>query len=132
MPPQQAEEKTRYALDQYGKALCDRAVGEGPAAAFNDLLDLCRREGISSAIIVPPESSAFRCAYRGSGDETIQRLAIQFGVQVFDARTWVKDDGFLDGHHLSRIGADQFTERFAREVLKPLLSLRRLRVRTES
>ena len=42
-------------------------------------------------------------------------------MPVIDARRWVADDGFADAHHLLPGGAADFTNRFGREVLQPLL-----------
>jgi hypothetical protein len=54
----------------------------------------------------------------------VRRLARELSVPLVDARTWIDDDGFSDGHHALPSGADQYTERFAREVLgryRPML-----------
>ena len=40
-----------------------------------------------------------------------------FGVPWTDARTWVADEYFVDGHHLLADGAAAFSERFGRDVL---------------
>lgn len=108
---------------------CDRAfednnLGARPARALRDLLANCRREGIAVVLVITPESSAFRnsyCAAYRDIDAYLGRLAVEFGVPLYDARTWVDDEGFADGHHLCVQGADQFTERFEREVFRPRL-----------
>lgn len=123
LSPEQAARKTRYILGQYAKALGDFALGEGPAGAMGDLLEQCRRENLATVMVAPPESSAFRAAYRAGHtpvDAYLRRLSNRFDVPCFDARAWVGDAGFLDGHHLSTLGADQYTERFGREALAPL------------
>ena len=40
---------------------------------------------------------------------------------MIDAREWVPDVGFSDGHHLLPAGATTFTDRLGREALIPLL-----------
>ena len=128
VPPNLVERKTHATFNQYGKALRDGNLGKGPADALRDLLEMCRREGIPAAVIVPPESSVFRAAYvvpDSPLDTCVRQLTDQRGVRLFDARWWVEDPGFLDGHHLSRIGADQYTRRFRREALAPFLGTAR-------
>ena len=49
-------------------------------------------------------------------------LAREYGVSVVDARAWVPDDGFMDGHHLLPEGATTFTKRLGTEVLQPMLA----------
>jgi hypothetical protein len=108
---------------------CDRAFEDNnldarPAQALRDLLDYCRRQEIPIVLVITPESSVFRHSYFASYREIndyIRRVALEFGVPLYDARTWVDDGGFADGHHLCVQGADQFTERFAREVFRPAL-----------
>jgi hypothetical protein len=43
---------------------------------------------------------------------------------VIDGMAWVDDNGFYDGHHTFADGAMQFTERFRREAIVPLLTPR--------
>ena len=75
-----------------------------------------------------PESQVFQswygpCAQRCLGDylSTLQR---DFRTPVVDARNWVAEEGFVDGHHLAYGGAVIFSERLGREVLRPLLEER--------
>lgn len=125
--PEEFAASVRFALSQYEGALRDPAPAAGPLRALRALLALCREEGIAAALVIPPEGSAFRAlsaANASSIEEEIRRLAREFGVALYDARTWVGDDGFCDGHHLAADGADHYTERFGCEVLAP--ELRRL------
>jgi hypothetical protein len=66
-----------------------------------------------------PESSEFRGWYGPAGYAAVtafaQQLSGEFGVPVYDARDWVSDDGFADGHHLIPAGAEAFTDRLAAE-----------------
>lgn len=126
--PQTAEAvqtKTQFALSQYESTFDDNTLAPQPAQALRDLLATCRRENLPTALVIPPESTAFRSAYRAryTGIEAyIRHVALEFGVPLHDARTWVEDDGFTDGHHLCVKGADRFTERFEREAFRPALN----------
>jgi hypothetical protein len=123
LSPEVVEARTRLALQQYDLALRDCALAERPARALRDLLALCRREGIPAVVVMPPEGSRFRAGYGPAAEVVgfIRRVAAENGISVHDARTWVADDGFWDGHHLWEEGADRYTERLGREVLRPLL-----------
>jgi hypothetical protein len=117
----EAAERLRFALNQYRQALANPTPAQGPLRAFRDLLARCRRETIPVAVIMYPEGSAFR-AFGPSYvtiEKEIHRIAHDFEAPVYDMRTWIDDDGFLDGHHLSAAGAERFTSRFAHDVLQP-------------
>ena len=107
----------------YAPRLSRFAVRPIPDRALSDVLDLCRREQIRAAVVVLPEGDAFRALYPPEAlreiDDYLARLAAD--VPVIDARRWVTDDGFADGHHLLPDGATAFTERLARDALSPLL-----------
>jgi hypothetical protein len=123
----QSSARLRSALVQYRDCLNDLEPARGPLAALRDLLMTCRREGIAAAVVIPPEGSAFRSRYETAHtgiDGEVRRLAAEFDVSLYDARTWVPDAGFWDGHHLVEYGAEIYTERFGREVLPA--ELRRL------
>jgi hypothetical protein len=102
----------------YGPRLAHFRPRPTPARALLDLLDLARREGIRVAVVVLPEGRDFRAMYPPESlrevDAYLARLARV--VPVIDARDWVDDDKFTDGHHLLPAGAEVFTRR-----LGPLL-----------
>ena len=122
-PPigEDAGARVQNALDQFGKALNDPVPAEGPLRALQDLLGLCRRKGISAALVIPPEATVFRAidAQHAAIEEAIRRIVGQYHARLYDASAWVDDSGFYDGHHLSAEGAVIYTERFAREALRP-------------
>lgn len=97
-------------------AMTDRALRES--------LDLCRREGIECALLITPESGEYRGWYGAGGMECFDRyvagLSEEYGAPVVDARAWLTDDQFSDGHHPLRGGAEAFTQRLGREALGPL------------
>jgi hypothetical protein len=68
-----------------------------------------------------PEASWFRALLPAAGERQVQKLIDElkreFGVPVIDARAWVPDDEFRDGHHLVAAGAARFTDRYGREVM---------------
>jgi hypothetical protein len=99
-------------------------LGDGPVRALQDMLALCRREQIPVVLIVTPESSVFRSWYPPEAVATMQRLLGQlhdtWGVPVIDAREWLPDRDFIDGHHPLPEGSELFTRRLIEE-LRPML-----------
>jgi hypothetical protein len=95
--------------------------------AVRDTLQQCRAAGWRTALVMLPESSAFRGWYDPVGFRQIGAvvggLAAEFGVTVIDARTWVPDELVADGHHLTGAGADVLTEKLARDALAQWLKL---------
>jgi hypothetical protein len=91
-----------------------------------DLVALCRREKIGLTVLFMPEHTALQSWYPpralAETNRYLERLRQEHGLPVIDARTWVDDDGFIDGYHLNHRGARVFTERFLREVIQPLRS----------
>jgi hypothetical protein len=124
LAPDQLAANVRFALNQYDKALNDSTLADGPLRAFKELLAVCRQAAIPTAVVMPPEGSAFRAreAQFTAIEAEIQLAARQSGARLYDARTWVADGGFRDGHHLSAEGAAIYTQRFGRDVLGPELN----------
>ncbi len=95
--------------------------------AVRDTLEQCRAAGWRAALVLMPESSAFRGWYDPAGyrqvDAVVGGLAAEFGAGVIDARTWVADELVADGHHLTGAGADVLTEKLARDALAPWLKV---------
>jgi hypothetical protein len=103
----------------------DFCIGDVPDRALRELLSLCQREGVAAALFTMPEATVYQSWYtpqaRGTVAAYLDRLAREYHIPVFDARDWAADAAFFDGQHLLPCGAQQFTERFGREVLRPLL-----------
>src|SRR5262249_7701092 len=123
--PEEVARFTAIALGRYDGSLNDFYPAAGAEHALRDVLGLCRREDIPVALLVMPESGAYRALYPAETwaavDTFLAELADEYGLEVIDARTWVSDDGFWDGHHLDSDGAAVFTDPFGREAVRPLL-----------
>jgi hypothetical protein len=100
------------------------AVDSHTDAAIHGLLEDCKVHGIRAAFVFLPESTPLRQWYppgaRTAVVEYLKRLQADCGTPVFDLREWMPDDSFGDYCHLTPQGAETFTARFDREVLRPL------------
>src|SRR5262249_15192108 len=94
--------------------------------ALREVLRLGRRHHFRTVLVLMPESTAFQELYpspvRAELDAYLGSLSREYQVPLVDARSWAPDDDFRDGHHLLRPAAWRFSERFGREVLRPLLT----------
>jgi hypothetical protein len=94
--------------------------------AIRTVLEECRRQGIATLLLLTPESSELRACYSPDSladlDAYCTRLSREFQVPLVNARAWLEDDDFSDGHHVIRRGAERFTLRLAREALQPLVA----------
>lgn len=103
-------------------------VGGSSCAALTDALKLCRNRGIPTALYYMPESAEFRSWYSpammSSIDRFVGSLSTQFSAPIIDARSWIGDEQFTDGHHLLPAGAAEFTDRLAKDsVLRGILRM---------
>lgn len=118
--PEQYQKGLSNAQRQYERVLARFDLGGPACGALADLLDLGRREGIATAILLMPEGTDFRAMYPAEAlrqvDAFLLELRRTFDVPVIDARLWLADTYFADGHHLLRGGAEHFTERLALEL----------------
>jgi hypothetical protein len=119
MKPAEKPRALQRTFEQYAPVLAGYHVGGPGCAAVRDVLARCSERGIRAAVVLMPESSEFRGWYGPAGYAAAaafaRELSAEFGVPVFDAREWVADDGFADGHHLVPAGAEAFTDRLAAE-----------------
>jgi hypothetical protein len=70
-------------------------------------------------LVLMPESTEFATLYGPGSNDRLMAFMRSLNVPFTDARDWVPDHEFADGHHLLTGGASIFTERFTREVLIP-------------
>jgi hypothetical protein len=124
-PAEQYRRAFARATREHGEKLASLQIGGPAVQALHDLLDLCRREHIVARLVMMPEGSDFRALYPPQAWAQVERflndLARQYDCPLINAREWVADDHFADGHHLLRPGAAIFSERLGREYLLPLL-----------
>jgi hypothetical protein len=89
-----------------------------------EIVDTCRRQHIGVAFLRMPEARVFQdwCppAIAGQADAFLGSLSREQQVPLIDARNWVGEEGFSDGHHLTPLGAGVFMRRFEQEVIGPL------------
>lgn len=71
-------------------------------------------------LVLLPIGSSFERLYGPPSESALQSFLTEMrrehAVSVIDARHWIGDEFFSDGHHLLPEGAIAFTDRLAREA----------------
>jgi hypothetical protein len=129
LTPAERRRLTALALHQYRSTRGPLSPAAGPLRALRETVRLGRRHARRTALLLMPEGSAFRDLLppdaRARLTALLRQLAAEEGAALVDARAWVEDEGFWDGHHLLPRGAAAFTRRLAREALPALLAAER-------
>lgn len=116
----------REIIDQAGKIFVAVAGGvrisEHSRRMLTELTELCRDEGIQLAFLLQPD--VFLPSYSPAADRNLDgiygRIARECGVPVIDLRDAAVADDFVDGSHMTDVGAARYTARFEAE-LRPYL-----------
>lgn len=123
--PKEYEAGLERAAGEYRDILADMHPGGGAARALAELLDLCREQRVPVRLVLMPESSGFRALYPPATTARLYaflgRLCAEHGCTLIDARAWLPDAAFTDGHHQLRSGAEAFSDRLTREAILPML-----------
>jgi hypothetical protein len=121
--PERFAESRERALREYTDILRDLHPGGAAGRALRDELELALAEGIPVCVLLMPEATWFRDLssprVTERFDRWIHELTREAGCPLIDARGWMSDDRFADGHHLLPGGAEAFTDRLADEVILP-------------
>ena len=122
--PQERRRLTDDAHRRYAHSLNHFHIADDADRALRELLDLCRTQRIAVVLFLMPEAREFRAWYPLDAQrhlsDYLAALRHEYGVPLIDARCWIEDYEFSDGHHLLNRGAAAFTRRFAREVRSAL------------
>jgi hypothetical protein len=122
--PEEYEKLFQHAVDEYRDILATLEPTGGGARALGDLAELCRRESIPLHLVLMPEASRFRAMYPATVLRQVHgflnEVCSQHNCTYTDAREWLPDDGFSDGHHMLKGGAERFSDRLTREVIEPM------------
>jgi hypothetical protein len=123
--PDEIRRRTAVVRSQYFPGLQSLRIANVPDRAMRELLEHCRQYHIEVVLLLAPESSEFRSWYPTRAQNTINRycdlLSAEYGVSTINARDWLPDECFVDGHHADSKGAAEFSSRLGREVLQPLV-----------
>jgi hypothetical protein len=88
-----------------------------PLAALRELVAVCRANDVPVSLVLMPEADTFRGLYPPGLDDRAARCVRSLGAPVVDARRWLDEGDFYDGHHPFTRGAEKFTDRLMREVI---------------
>ena len=114
--------RSRHARAEYFQILQDWRPSEQTTNALLELLKECRDAGIQAKLILLPEGREFRSWYPPPVRARLDTLLKSTGCERIDAREWLDDDDFTDGHHQLRGGAEKFSRRVAKDVILPWLN----------
>lgn len=123
--PEQYAAGLKRAAGEYSAILAGMHPTGGGARALEDLLKVCRESDIPVALVLMPESAGFRELYSPATTERLyrflNRLREDYCCGLVDARDWLPDSAFTDGHHMLQSGAEVFSDRLLREAILPQL-----------
>jgi hypothetical protein len=121
----QGPETRRRAVERarldHGPALQHLNLCVTTSRVLQETLELCRREGIRTALVIVPEGPLYRSLYSEatwrSVEAHLREIAGRHHVPLINAREWLPEEEFLDSHHMTQEGATRFSERLCQEIL---------------
>jgi len=123
VPVNEREEHRTRAMWEYAPALQNYELGGPALEAIRATIRQCHRAVIQPVLVVLPESPLFRSWYGTEANmqipRRIQDLAREENATVINAREWLDEADFSDGHHATASGAARFTQRLKRELPAP-------------
>ena len=123
-PSERAEREAKIRAD-FAAPLATMEPERRPFAALREILELCERERIPVQLLLMPEDATFRSLYAPQVIakllNAMNALSAEKHVPFVNAREWLTDDDFYDGHHMFRHGALQFTSKLTSEIIVPFL-----------
>jgi hypothetical protein len=114
-----------YARGGHFDNLQKMEVGEAAIQALREVFEICREEKITAVVSLVPEGSEFRSWYGVEAKAATKKL-IEIACdgadgRVIDARAWLPDDAFADGHHMIHTAAPIYTKRLVEELILPAI-----------
>jgi hypothetical protein len=123
--PRQYQRALDIAMSTFARPyLRDYRLGGVSVRILEDMLADCQERRIATGLVVIPEGTPLRSMYQDRWpevEEWLTSLEQRFGCPVVNAREWVDDEGFWDGHHMCRSGARVYTDRFCKEAVPRLV-----------
>jgi hypothetical protein len=123
VPADVAAREMTVQTGHFGRFLKDWKPTPGADRAFRDMITLYRGLGADVRVLLSPEGTDHRKLYGPGCEERVteyaRTLSAELAVPVIDARGWLADADFADGHHVLTHGAAKFTARLNADVLTP-------------
>ena len=95
--------RTRFSVPRFQPYFWDYCLADSTCEALRQSLAACRLRQIPVAVILMPEGTRHLALYPAAARKQIraflEEVSCQFHVPVIDAREWLEDDDFVDGHH---------------------------------
>jgi hypothetical protein len=117
-PPGPSAERDRMLAacgDTYRPLFAAYRISSSADRAFREAVATAREHGATVGLLYLPESSEFRSWYTPNAErlarEHLAALGRELAAPVINARKWMDDGLFVDGFHLSRTGAAEFTRK---------------------
>jgi hypothetical protein len=121
-PPRQSvtdDERAEHvakAHTEYAATLAGLNPQGRPLDALKRIVETCRERGVPVVLVLMPEATTFRAMYPVGLDERIGAELAALAVPLIDARNWLDDADFYDGHHPFTRGAERFTDELAKSL----------------
>jgi hypothetical protein len=115
--------------DVYAPLFANYRISPSADRALREAVAVAREHGAAVGFVYLPESSEFRSWYPPEAErlarEHLAAVSRELAVPVVNAREWVDDGLFVDGFHLSRVGAAAFTRQLGPAVAATFPEVRR-------
>jgi hypothetical protein len=123
--PESYKKNLEVAYHEHFENLQTIEVGQVALKAYAEIFAICKEHGIVAVAVITPEATDFRAWY-GKNAKIATAILMEAASQgtdghVVDAREWLPDSVFADGHHVSRGAALMYSSRLSREALIPAL-----------
>lgn len=112
---EKSDELHQLAHAQYDRFYPHFTPAHGSTFQLRQLIAQAKADGVKVTLIVMPEDTHFRDLasdqHREAFGQFLASLRDDCQVPLIDARDWVPDAEFFDGHHLFPEGGERFTRR---------------------
>src|SRR5262249_35287936 len=96
--PEVRRRNSRMALRPTAEQFKDFHLDARPVTALSRVLELCRREGLSTVLLLMPEAQSSRRLYpAGAWDQVegvVRTLGRRYGIPVINTHEWMTEDDF--------------------------------------
>ena len=123
-PPGKTPERDRMLAacgNIYRPLFADFRISASADRALREAVQVAREHGAAVGLLYMPESSEFRSWYTPEAERLSRQhlagISRDLAVPVIDTRLWMDDGLLVDGFHLSRRGAAEFTRKLGPAIV---------------